>query len=53
MQVENFYVPIGKVIPELDRKFACDMHIHTSPYFVWLRIISITVRSGCNLAKAP
>jgi len=30
MQVKNFYVPVGVILPELDGVFAADVDIHAT-----------------------
>jgi len=39
MQVENFYVLVGVVLPELDGIFAADMNVHTAAGMVGFGVI--------------
>jgi len=31
MQIENFYMAVGEIVPEFDGKFSEDMNVHSPP----------------------
>lgn len=51
MQIENLYVAIGKVIPELYREFSANVHTEATPFGIILKVISEVRRELCNFAK--
>src|ERR1039457_5522391 len=44
MQVENFYVPVGVVLPKLDGVFAADVNVHTAIRRVGFGVIGKLLR---------
>ncbi len=45
MQVENFYVLVGMVLPELDGIFAADVNVHTATGMVRFGVIGKLLRT--------
>ena len=44
MQVENFYMPVSVVLPELDGVFAANMNVHTAIRMVGFGVIGKLLR---------
>ncbi len=52
MNIENFYMTVGKVIPEFDGKLARHMDIHAPSCRITLNKIRKLGRGSGNLAEA-
>jgi hypothetical protein len=44
MQMENFYVPVGVILPELDGVFAADVDVHATACVVGFGVIGKLLR---------
>ena len=44
MQVENFYVPVGVILPELDGVFAADVDVHAAACVVGFGVVGKLLR---------
>ena len=53
MHIQNLHLPVGEVVPELDRKPSEDMDRNIPPHGIALRVVGIVVGRRSDLAEAP
>ena len=53
MDIQNLHLPVGEVVPELDRKPPEDMNRDITPSGIAFRIVGKAVGRRSDLAEAP
>ena len=53
MDIQNLHLPVGEVVPKLDREPSEDMHRYIPPHGIALRVVGIVVGRRPDFAEAP
>jgi hypothetical protein len=51
VQIQNFHVPVGEIVPKLDREFAEDVNVHAPPGGIVFDEIGKSGRKRRNFAE--